>query len=147
MATNFVNINDKDLMISIGIHPKNAEPRDPSVWTKTIKEKNDVKKMRLRHKKEHLLGSSGHENPIPFRSKLIVHIKADPLYAMRLNKDGSPDRSTIKTTHSIICGQSDIPFILAKFVDNKGKNLVIKYQWNEKTYQPDTLPFWGRRSY
>lgn len=144
MATNFVNINDKDLMISLGIHPKNAEPRDPSVWTKTIKEKNDVKRMRLRHKKERLTGSNGYDRYIPFHSKLIVHIKADPLYALKTNKDGSPDRSTIKTTHSFMCGQSDIPFILAKFIDNKGKNLVIRYQWNEKTYKPDVLPFWGR---
>jgi hypothetical protein len=144
MATNFVNINDKDFMISLGIHPKNAEPRDPSVWTKTAKEKNDVKKMRLRHKKERLTGSSGYNNPIPFYSKLIVHIKADPIYALKVNKDGTPDTSTIKTTHSITCGQSDIPFILSKFVDSKGSNIVVKYQWNEKTYKPDTLPFWGR---
>jgi hypothetical protein len=143
MATNFVNINDKDFMISLGIHPKNAEPRDPSVWTKTAKEKTDVKKMRLRHKKERLTGSNGYIDYIPFRDKLIVHIQADPKYALKTNKDGSPDRSTIKTTHSIICGQSDIPFILSKFVNNKGENIVIKYQWNEKTYKPDTLPFWG----
>lgn len=143
MAENIVSINDKDFMISLGIHPKNAEPRDPSVWTKTDKEKTDLKKMRLRHKKNRMTGSISYERPIPFYDTLIVHIKADSSYAVKRNKDGSPDRSTIKTTHSIKCGQSDIPFILAKFVNTKGDNIVTKYRWNGKTYSPSELPFWS----
>lgn len=143
MATNFVNINDKDLMISLGIHPKNAEPRDPSVWTKTIKEKNDSKRMYLKHKKDKLTGSNGYTSRIPLHDRLIVHIKADSNYALKKNADGTPDTSTIKTTHSIHCCQSDIPFILAKFVDSKGDNIVTKYRWNGKTYCPTELPFWS----
>lgn len=143
MAENIVSINDKDFMISLGIHPKNAEPRDPSVWTKTDKEKADLKKMRLRHKTNRMTGSISYERPIPLYDTLIVHIKADSSYATRKNKDGSPDRSTIKTTHSIKCGQSSIPFILAKFVNAKGDNIVTKYRWNGKTYSPSELPFWS----
>lgn len=142
METNFVNINDKDLMISLGIHPRNAEPRDPSVWIKTAKEKADVKRMRLRHKKDYLSKSPGINQPIPVYDKLIVHIKANPSYAMFKNADGTPDKRYIKTTHSFECGQSAIPFILNKFIDNKGNNLVTKYQWNGKTYPYGVLPFW-----
>lgn len=143
MAENIVSINDKDFMISLGIHPKNAEPRDPSVWTKTAKEKSDAKKMRLRHKKDRLTGSIGYNVRVPFYDRLIVHIKADTNYALRKNVDGTPDTSTIKTTHSIHCCQSDIPFILAKFVNSKGHNIVTKYRWNGKTYSPSELPFWS----
>lgn len=143
MSENIVNIYDKNLMISLGIHPRNAEPRDPSVWTKTDKEKSDVKRMRLRHKKDRMTGYVIHETPIPFYSTLIVHIKADISYATKKNKDGSPDRSSIKTTHSIQCGQSSIPSILTKFVNNKGENIVTKYRWNGKTYKPSELPFWS----
>lgn len=44
--TSWVDVHNSDLMISLGIHPKYATPRDPSVWTKTPKEKALLAKCR-----------------------------------------------------------------------------------------------------
>ena len=44
--TSWVDVHDSDLMISLGIHPKYATPRDPSIWTKTPKEKALLAKCR-----------------------------------------------------------------------------------------------------
>ena len=49
------------------------------------------------------------------------------------------------TTFSFNCGQSDIPYLLSKFIierDGKTKNLVRWYKFNGKQYQADELPFY-----
>lgn len=142
METTFVDIRDKELMISLGIHPRDAAPRDPSVWTKTPEQKKAMKRNRRKYKNFRFSKAAGPIKHIPIYDKLIVHIKADPLYAQYKNANGSPHTGTIKTTHTFHCAQSDIPFILSNFVDSKGNNIVTHYHWNHKKYEPTVLPFW-----
>ncbi len=115
----YLDLKNEELCIYLGIHPRNATPRDPSVWTKTPKEKQELKKLRLRHKHDKMFGSIPEEATIPVYDKLILYIKKGP-------------------TYSIKCGQSDIKHILNKY----GLNNILKYSWNGKTYKPGVLPFW-----
>ena len=119
----WIDIHDDDLCISLGIHPRNAEPRDMSVWTKTNKEKKELKRLRLRHKRDKMFGGVSESAPIPVYDKLILYIKGKP-------------------TRSIKCAQSDIPRILSRYTLENGMSAIIKYYWNGKEYKSGTLPFW-----
>jgi hypothetical protein len=44
-----VDVNNKEEMIALGIHPRDRFVRDPSVWTKTPEEKALVKEARHRY--------------------------------------------------------------------------------------------------
>lgn len=114
----WIDIHDDALCISLGIHPRNAIPRDPSVWTKSYKEKKELRKLRRKHKHDKLFGGVAESAPIPVYDKLIIYCKGKP-------------------TRSIKCAQSDIPLILVKYAEN-----LVKYYWNGRTYKPGTLPFW-----
>lgn len=47
-----VDVHNAELMIALGIQPRNKESRDPSVWTKTASEKKALKEAKLRYKHE-----------------------------------------------------------------------------------------------
>lgn len=123
----WVDVHNDSLMVSLGIRLPNVEPRDMSVWTKTAKEKKEVRKMRNKHKNDYITGGIKEPKSIPVVAKLIVQI---------YGKIGN------KTTFSYTCTQSNIPNILSKFVDDSGKSIIRYYKWNGKTYKPGTLPFW-----
>lgn len=125
--TSWVDVHNDELMVMLGIRCPNLQPRDPSVWTKTPREKKELKKMRLRHKHIKLTGGVCPIKSIPVMSKLIVQIIG---------------KNVPKTTFSYECLQSDIPRILCQHVNEKGESIVRYYKWNGKEYSPKTLPFW-----
>lgn len=100
--------------------------RDPSVWTKTLKEKKILKTQRRIHKHSLKSKSSTPWKEIPVYGKIILYLKPGPL-----------DKENFKSTVSFECGQADVPEIV-----NKRKNQLIKYFWNGRTYFPGEFPFW-----
>jgi hypothetical protein len=123
----WVDVHNDALMVSLGIRQPNLQPKDMSVWTKTPREKKILKVLRKRYKNSIKTKSMYIPKTIPVYDKLIVQIK--PTKGM-------------KTTYSHQCGQSDIPRILGNYIDNKGHNLVVKYRWLNKWYNYGILPFW-----
>ncbi len=139
--TDWVNVRDDALMVSLGFRQPPLQPRDPSVWTKTETEKKKL--MNLKHRlKGKFCANWGYVSPeIPVYGKLIVYIKKDPKYT---TVDPKTNRKVYKTTFSYKCGQSKIPSILSAFSNKKDLNntLVTKYYWNGRTYSPTELPYW-----
>jgi len=131
----WVNVHDDALMVELGIRPPKAVPRDPSVWTKTLKEKKLIASMKSQHKgKMHSVISS--RRVIPVRAKLIIQLKKN--------------RKFPHTTYSTICWQHQISDILSRYcIVNKKTNciesVVSKYYYNGRTYKPNELPFWPVR--
>ena len=131
-----VNCNDEKEMESLGYrHP--LVPRDQTVWTKTEFEKKLLKKMKRRFKNYEFSSNWGYTKlHIPCYDKLIVQIYKNPDF---LKRNGFP---VSHTTFKFFCGQSDISYILSKFVDESGHSFVRWYKFNGKEYKPDELPFY-----
>lgn len=128
----WVNIHDAELMIKLGIHPCYLSSKDPSVWTKTSKEKEALRVLRSRHKGKIHIGTIPNRS-IPVRAKLIIQLKKNKKFP--------------NTTYSTICNMNQIGDILSHYYDVNPKtniitNLVVKYTYNGKTYSPDERPFW-----
>lgn len=115
------HIHDDNWMAAQGLRQPTLKPRDPSLWSKTPAEKEQVRKLK-RLKYHTMKGSTGGRKYIPARLNLRVYVKG-----------------LEKTTFSLMCWQADIPSVLNHFKDRGGK--VIKYQWNGKVYQPNEVPF------
>lgn len=128
----WVDVHDDALMIELGIHPRPATPRDPSVWTKSKQEKKILRTLRCTHKGRMHLGTSP-RRAIPVRAKLIVQLKKNKRFPY--------------TTYSTVCGMHQIGDVLNFFSqwDRKNQvavNVVAKYSFNGKTYMPNERPFW-----
>lgn len=128
----WVDVHDDALMVELGIHPRPATPRDPSVWTKSKQEKKILRTLRCSHKGKMHLGTSPRK-VIPVRAKLIVQLKKNKRFP--------------HTTYSTICGMHQIGDVLNFFHqwDRQNKvmvNVVAKYTFNGKTYAPNERPFW-----
>jgi hypothetical protein len=128
----WVDVHNDALMVELGIRPKDREPRDKSVWTKTSQETKLLKKLRRQFK--HINGHF-HNIPqkhIPVWGKLII-------YLFKNNKFS-------KSTYSTKCWQHDIPNIISSYTvrsKDSFKNVVMKYSWNGKTYNSNEFPYWG----
>lgn len=129
----WINIHDDNVMREMGlVRSLPLVPRDENVWSKNAYERRIVSKVR------HSSGTDMHfhtcpRKAIPVRCKLIVYLKKNKQFG--------------KTTYSTECWQHEIPEILSKFqvINRKAgtaTSVVMKYSWNGKTYQPNTLPFW-----
>lgn len=117
------HIDDDAWMVAEGLRPPTRQPRDPSVWSKTPAEREQVRK--LKHLEYRITrGSTGGKRHIPVYLKLIVQV-----------------RGLEKATFSLKCWQNDIPDVLSRFRSRGGE--IIKYQWNGRTYQPNEVPFWS----
>lgn len=128
----WVNVRDDELMIALGIRPPHLIPRDPSVWTKTPREKKLLKSLRKIHKGRIYFHSIPRKS-IPVRAKLIVQLKKNKKFPY--------------TTYSTECWQHEIGDILFRYYQtnkNTGfsESLVSKYIYNGKTYSPNERPFW-----
>ncbi len=128
----WVDLHDDSLMIALGMHPKNAVPRDKSVWTKSKQEKKAARIQRNLHKGKMHFGAIPHKE-IPVIAKLIVYLKKNNRFP--------------HTTYSTTCWMSHIGNILNSFyqVDKRTNictNVVAKYVYNGKTYTPNERPFW-----
>lgn len=122
----WVDVHNDELMIKLGIRNPNVEPRDPSVWTKTPKEKKILRKLRNIHKRTPLGAKRSNNN----HGVLLVYIKPDINNAIKVI-NGVPDKGTIKTTFSFICNKYNIKDIIN---DMKNKYSVVKYRWNGSDY-------------
>ena len=128
----WVDVHDEALMVKLGIHPRPATPRDPSIWTKSKQKKEILRTLRRIHKGKMHLGTPCN-NAIPVRDKLIIQLKKNKHF--------------LYTTYSIVCYMHQIGDILNffSFWDQQNKtmvNVVAKYTFNGKTYKPNERPFW-----
>lgn len=125
-----VNVRNDYQMVELGIRPPLLAERDKSVWTKTAKEKKLLKKLKRGHNNCHF--ETTPIKPIPVYDKLIIYLKKNNVFP--------------KTTYSTKCWQHEIPEILMKyFYTSKSgisHNLVMKYEFNGKSYSPKVLPYW-----
>lgn len=123
----WVDVHDEALMVQLGIRNPNAEPRDPSVWTKSVKEKSLLK--RLRNSKGGILATGGmFEKYEPlFKYKLIITIKKNDKF---MTFDKKLKRRVFKTVYSHTCYLKEVPFILNRYCDEEGKTLIRKYKFN-----------------
>lgn len=122
----WVDVHDDALMVKLGIRNPDLQPRDPSVWTKTPKEKKILKKLRNTHKRNTLGAKRSNNN----HGVLLVYIKPDIKNALKVF-NGIPNKGTIKTTFSFVCNRYNINDILENM---KKKYSVVKYRWNGNDY-------------
>lgn len=127
----WINVHDDDLMVSLGIRAPHLKPRDPSVWQRTSAEKRLLKK--LRRKNIRLSGWAAPSRAIPVQARLIIYLKKNKVFS--------------KSTYSSLCWQHNIPQVLSRYALHSKKtgaitNLVSKYCYNGKMYNPGEFPFW-----
>lgn len=132
----WIDVHDDDVMRAMGFfRPFNQSPRDPSVWRKTPREREALKRVKTSWKHE-----DGHFHTSPrkqgcVRAKLIVQL--------RKNKEFP------NTTYSFVCLNTAIDSILGRFLGINPKTgfpetLVAKYTYNGKTYTPQERPWVNR---
>lgn len=126
--SSWVDVHNDELMISLGIRPPHLIQRNPSVWKKSEQEKKILKSRRRIHKRE-MHFNSVPQKSIPVIAKLIIYLRKNNQFS--------------RTTYSTKCWQHDVDDILSNYRDsNSGESLVLKYVYNNITYQPNERPFW-----
>ena len=111
-----VNVNNDAEMVMLGIRPRLVRPRDPSVWTKTEKEREAWKKHRRFPAPNY--GWASPTKVSRFIGRLIVHVKGMD-----------------KTTFSHNCPESDLSYILGKYKNEHCS--ITKAFWNGKEINPE----------
>lgn len=117
-----VNVKDDALMVSLGIRLPNYEY--PSFY-KTNKEKELLKKLRTKHN-DFVSAPKIITSHIPHKFKLIV-------YTRRSNSNFNHN------TYSYKCYDHQVSEILRNlFPDHTKENcIIVKYQFNGRTYKPN----------
>lgn len=126
-----VNIHNDKEMVSLGLRLKPLSGRDPEVWTKSAKEKRELRKRRRSG-----LISGGWSIPlysIDVPGKLVVYLKGFPRVSKEKWLDSQPH-----STRSYKCVLSDVEGILA--ARKKEGLTVVKYEWNGRTYSNREVP-------
>ncbi len=123
-TTEWIDVTDDALMVSLGLRYPNAEGRDPSVWTKSEKEKAILKKVRNSFSGTLCKGGGKQKYEPLLKGKLRFTIKKDDRFT---TFDSKLKRRVHKTTFSVSCYKKDIPFILNRYVNEDGKSLITKY--------------------
>ena len=132
----WIDIHDDALMVSLGLRQPKLIPRDPSVWTKSKKEKEFIKKMKHSISQQFVNTWGGKKDIVNFKGKLNVTIKKNDSFTMY---DSTLKRRIPKTTFSFNCYEYYIPFILQRFKISKTEDLVIKVTFNGKPYTSTKL--------
>lgn len=126
-----VNVYNVAEMMSLGLRGEEFR-RNPSVWTKSNKEKKAYKKAdaiyRNRYPNENWHNPSHHEPYLPYVCKLIIYL--------------SKNKKFDKSVYSIMCNPNRISDYLDRYQDEK-KSYVLKYSYNGKMYQPNERPSYG----
>lgn len=119
-----VNVHDRQLMIDLGLHPKDRVIPD---FSKTPEEKEKLRAFKRQLGKGFYNQKwSAHEKRyIPVYGKLIIQVKG-------------------QSTKSINCNQADISDILVRIKKQTGSE-VLNYKWNGRIYRDGELPFWKPR--
>lgn len=122
-----INVHNDDEVRAAGIwRPYNVTPRDPSVWTKTKKERQQLKKMK------HIKFVNGHFfcNPPKhsvLTAKLVIYLKKNNKFP--------------QTVYSYMCPDTSVSNYLRNFIttSKKGKaiNWISKYSYNGRYYAAD----------
>ena len=130
----WIDVHDDAVMREMGFNRFEKTPRDESVWTKTPRERQLLKKIRHTWK-----GLDLHFHSVPpkrgtVRAKLIVQLKSNDVFP--------------KSTYSFECLNTHISDILGKFkvidpVTGWSESVVAKYSYNGRTYAPNELPYCG----
>lgn len=118
----WVDVNNDELMTSLGLRPPHQQPKDPSVWVKTKQEKKALRKVRRKHPMH--MHSVPYKH-IPVQDKIVIQLKKNKQFPY--------------TTYSTICYMSQIDSILNFY----GTNNVAHYSFNGKTYMPSERPYWA----
>lgn len=122
-----VNIYNVAEMMSLGLR-SNEFVRDPSVWTKSKKEKKAARKAAIiyknRHPEEDWHNPSHYEPYLPYTCKLIIYLSKNKIFD--------------KNVYSIMCNPNRITDYLSRYQD-----YVIKYSYNGKMYKPNERPSYG----
>ena len=111
-----VDLKNESECISLGIRNPKVSPRDPSVWTKSKKEKALIRK--LKHSaRENKIGWAAPQKESRFTNNLIIYVTKD-----------NP-----KTTISIKdCMEVNVPYILGKYED-----ILVKAFFGGKQVYPN----------
>ena len=125
-----VDVRNDDQMVELGIRPPLLPARDENVWTKTSRDRKLLRK--LKHGRSHTHFGTIPIKCIPVRDRLIIYLKKNNVFP--------------KTTYSTECWQHEIGDILMKYIhiskSGNSHNLVMKYEFNGKSYLPNERPFW-----
>lgn len=113
-----VDITNDAEMVMLGIRPRLVTPRDPSVWTKTEKERKAWRSQRRFPAPSTQWAPP--TKPSKFVGRLIVHVKG-----------------LEKTTYSHDCYESDLSYILGKYKTEKCS--ITKAFWNGKEVDPERI--------
>lgn len=122
-----INVHDDNAVRAAGIfRPYDVTPRDPSVWTKTKKERKQLKRMK------HIKLDDGHfwntppKHPV-VTAKLIIQLKKNKKFP--------------QTTYSFMCTDTSVKNYLDRFVtvskNGNPVNWVAKYSYNGIPYGPN----------
>ena len=129
----WIDIHNDALMVKLGIRPPILSAKDTSIWSKTKQEQKNLPKAKHNSTKN-MHFSIPPEKSIPVVAKLIVYLKKNSKYP--------------NTTYSTTCKMNKIGNIINNYYSiNKHTkvitNLVSKYSYNGKTYNPKERPFWS----
>lgn len=128
--SSFVDIHDDDLMVALGMRCPKATIYNINTLTAT--EKKLLKKAR-RSAKRPMHFHSIPKKSIPVIAKIIVQLKKNDRFP--------------HTTYSSKCWMHNIGDVLAQYHQynkktGKYENLVARYTYNGKVYDPRERPFW-----
>ena len=113
-----VDITNDAQMVMLGIRPQLLAPRDPSVWTKTEKERKAWKKQR-RFPAPNTQWAPPTKSS-RFTGRLIVQVQGMD-----------------KTTYSHNCPESDLSYILSKYKNERCS--IVRAFWNGKEIDPERI--------
>lgn len=105
-------------MVALGIRNPFVTPRDPSVWTKTEKERKAWKKQRRFPAPDSRWAPPARTSR--FVGRLIVNVKG-----------------LDKTTYRHDCPETDIPYLLSKYKSEHSS--IVRAFWNGKEIDPERL--------
>jgi hypothetical protein len=113
-----VHVHNDAEMVSLKLRQPLKARRDPSVWTKTEKERRLWKQ----HRRFPVPDSkwSAPTKVSRFVGRLTVHV-----------------RGLDKTTYSHKCVETDVPYLLSKY--RTDKSMIIRAFWNGKEIDPERL--------
>lgn len=113
-----VDITNDAEMVMLGIRPRPVTPRDPSIWTKTEKERKAWRKQRCFPAPDSRWAPPA--KPSRFTGRLIVHVQGMD-----------------KTTYSHNCPESDLSYILGKYKNEHCS--IVRAFWNGKEIDPERI--------
>lgn len=116
-----VDVMDNEMMVREGLRQPNRVPRDPSVWTKTEKEKRLWKKYRRFPAPNSCWAGPEKTGGLP--GKLIIQVKG-----------------LEKSTYCHNCLTTDVRYLLSKYKTERSS--IVKSSWNGCTFDPERLHLW-----